>query len=216
MTYFYNISTQAIINYEQLKELYPMFSWPKKDNGQSVDVRLEMSERHPDILQYKRLIDLPKPETTRYEVAEQADPVYQNSRWERPWNIRSANSEEIALIDESLISEIKSYRDNDWSSSQITISNGAILAINERTRRDVQDTLTGLLTAGIDEYTGWNAVNGVYNMTILLFQEAILLAMSRVKKSFDAYNYVISNHANTPYQDDSWKDDFNDHVEGLS
>lgn len=214
MTYFYNTVTEAIITYAELKQLYPIFSWPVNDNGASVDARLLMTNIHPDIIQYKRLVDMSYPLITRYEVAERSNPELVSGQWQWGWTIRLMTDEEKEEVDLDLFEQMKQYRDQDWSNAEIALSNGAILQINERTRRDVQDTLTGLITLGVDSYDGWNAVNGVYNMNISLFQEAIAKALLRVKKSFDAFNEIKENHYNVPYEDDSWKTDFDTFVEG--
>lgn len=205
---FYNTSTSAVVTYDILKETYPMFCWPKKPEGTSVDLRLEMTSIHPDITYYKRLIDEPKPFTTRYQIALRNDPVLSVDGWTWGWRVEVVNSLQRSERDAILLEEMKEYRDNDWQNASITLTNGAVLQINERTRRDVQDTLTGLITLGVSEYTGWNAVNGVYTLTVMDFQEAIAKALLRVKESFDAYNYIINKQTVSPYEDDSWKDDF--------
>lgn len=214
MTYFYNTVTEAIITYNELKQLYPMFGWPINDNGASVDARLLMDNIHPDILQYKRLAYISMPSVGRYEVAERSNPELVSGQWQWGWSVRAMTPQEIEIVDSGLFELMKQYRDADWQNANITLTNGAILQINERTRRDVQDTLTGLITLGVNEYGGWNAVNGVYDMSIPLFQEAIAKALLRVKKSFDAFNSIKQNHYNTPYEDDSWKTDFDNFVEG--
>lgn len=208
MSYFYNTSTSAIVTYNELKALYPMFSWPVTDNGASVDARLLMTNLHPDIIYYKRLINLSPPSFGRYEKVVRVAPVYLHSQWEWGWEVVPMTSAEILEVDEYLIGQMKDYRDADWSNATVELSNGAILKINDRTRRDVQDTLAGMMTLDIDEYAGWNAENGVYTFTIVIFQEAIAKALLRVKKSFDAYNLVVEAHVAHPYEDDSWMNDF--------
>jgi hypothetical protein len=209
MNYFYNTSTGAVVTYDTLKETYPMFSWPKDGSGQSVDQRLLMSSIHPDILFYKRLINEEPPTTTRYQKVVRKDPAFIEEQWSWGWEIVEIDSDARQLQDASLIESMKQYRDEDWHNATISLSNGAILQINERTRRDIQDTLTGLITLGLNEYAGWNAVNGIFTLTVSDIQEAIVKALLRVKKSFDAYNHIVGLHAITPYEDDSWIEDFN-------
>lgn len=214
MTYFYNTVTATIIDYNQLKALYPMFGWPVNDNGASVDARLLMNNIHADILQYKRLLDVPQPSIGRYQVAERVVPVLYSTEWRWDWSVRSMTPEEIEIVDYDVIERMKQYRDDNWQNAYITISNGAVLQINERTRRDISDTMDGMMDVEMPVYEGWNAVNGIYNMTIPNFQESRVRGLMRVKKSFDAYNQIRAIHLVTPYEDDTtWQADFDELVE---
>jgi hypothetical protein len=106
---------------------------------------------------------------------------------------------DTAVFNESLTQALKERRDKLWSNSTITLSNGAELRVNERTRKDISDVYESLLAANLSQYEGWNAVNGRYTLTLANFQEAKILGLQVVAKAFDAYNVVIDTHEDTPY-----------------
>lgn len=133
---------------------------------------------------------------------------YQNAEIEtRPARPSKFHTEwdgsEWVVDNESLTQEItealKNHRDLTFANATVTLSNGAELRVDERTRRDTNDVFMGMNNANISEYAGWNAVNGSYTMGVADFQEYSVLALQEVSKAFTAYNDTIDHHGNEPF-----------------
>lgn len=106
--------------------------------------------------------------------------------WDEGWILNQESFEEY------IIENLKAHRDATLSAQTVTLSNGAELRVDERTRRDTNDIFTGMNNANMTSYDGWNAANGVYTMTLADFQEYSVLALQEAAKTFTAYNAAKS------------------------
>lgn len=113
MTLFYNTVTEQVIDYNQLKALFPVgFSWPPSDTGVSVDARLLMDNIHPDILQWKRFYQFSQPTVELWETVDGYTPTYNasNSHWEQIWNVRNLTQPELDSLNAFRLEQVELQR----------------------------------------------------------------------------------------------------------
>lgn len=183
---YFNINENRITYYHEISRDHPSVILPKNiperwlhDNGYAVFTHTS------------------RPETSNTQVSYRDGFKSEDGIYTDNWIIRDKTEEELLIDKENIIQVLKNYRDKTWQESTSQITNGAILQCNDRTRRDIADTVQIMQDNNISEYSGWNAVNGTYTMTISDFKEAQLVGMMEVKKSFDAFNVVIENLPDT-------------------
>lgn len=97
------------------------------------------------------------------------------------WQTRAPDTDEVKRA-------LKAYRDDWWRAQTVTLTNGAVMKVDDRTRRDTADTEKAMTLAGMNEYAGWNAEDGTYTMSPADFQEYAVKALQVVATAFAAYN----------------------------
>lgn len=178
-----------ILTLANIRVLFPNTAFPA--NGPNAEW---LAERD-----YYPLVETDAPEVSANQVAFQDGIEQVEGEWRIKWSVREMTVEELSQRDQEIIETLKSHRDTTFSAQTVTLSNGAQLRVDERTRRDTNDVFMGMNNANIEEYAGWNAVNGSYTMSLAHFQEYSVLALHEVAKAFAAYNATIAQHGNEPF-----------------
>lgn len=212
MSLFYNTVTTNVINYAQLKALFPVgFSWPVADNGVSVDARLLMDNIHPDILQWKRLFEVaePTPENI-WQIVDPYTVVYNSgsSHYEQDWNVRARSPEEMEEINaqvQSFLEELKYLK-----LIEAIEYNGIYADALPDTQGTLSRVFSSILTNTAIEEIAWegsagtNQINRWEIATTDDLQELINLCFLKEQKTFYAKRFVMLQQLTSSY--DTWED----------
>lgn len=178
-----------VLTLNDIRAMYPNTSFPASGPSESW-----LNSRNLYFL-----AETEAPSVTASEVAYEDGVEEVSGEWRVKWSVREMTSEELSARDNDIIENLKAHRDFTFSTQTVTLSNGAELRVDERTRRDTNDVFMGMNNANISEYAGWNAVNGSYTMSLAHFQEYSVLALQEVAKAFTAYNDTIAQHGSEPF-----------------
>lgn len=112
------------------------------------------------------------------------------------------------------VEKLKQYRDQKMAS--IVTYNG-VEVINTVENQDTVTRIINFILTLPEEQRGieidWKGPNGWHKATLADFQGLTLQGGLLTQKAFTAEKTILDNHAQTPYTDDSWKDDFDNLME---